>query len=374
MSGKQSENEKKHWRVENASGEKKSNGGKGNESGKQSETEKKHWRIENESGQMKGNGGKGIESGKQNQNEKKHWRIENESGQKTEKKSNEGKGNESGKTKSMKAKCFEGVKRVEDNRYLRKNELKEWKKKDLSEEQGKKTGLNGEGQQEENKIEEWEEEDWMKEEPEEEDWSKDQEEESVIGIERLYRVCNGKARARYVRVGKETGVLEGAWRGKWNRKQENPSPALDWIEGDQEEKHWIEEMVGRDEEYWINEEEEEKEEVWIGEKEEQETGGESLDTEIQKGTARVKMYAVDGCTGKGITSCKESDKAHSRIGNTDEPVWRVNELLSSLVINERKDINRSFTQSMNQGLQVIKTIQVNKLYGNSISNVITQLV
>ncbi|XP_023347479.1 uncharacterized protein LOC111716272 [Eurytemora carolleeae] len=216
--------------------------------------------------------------------------------------------------------------------------------------------LNGEGQQEENKIEKWEEEDWMKEEPEEEDWSKDQEEESVIGIERLYRVCYGKARARYVRVGKETGVLEGAWRGKWNRKQENPSPALDWIEGDQEENHWIEEMVGRDEEYWIKEVEEEKEEVWIGEKEEQETGGESLATE-SKGTAGLKIYAVDECTGKGITCCKESDKAHSRIRNTDEPVWRVNELLSSLVINERKYINRSFTQSMNQGLQVIKTIQ-----------------
>jgi len=206
--------------------------------------------------------------------------------------------------------------------------------------------LNGEGQQEENKIEKWEEEDWMKEEPEEEDWSKDQEEESVIGIERLYRVCYGKARAR-----------------------ENPSPALDWIEGDQEENHWIEEMVGRDEEYWIKEVEEEKEEVWIGEKEEQETGGESLATE-SKGTAGLKIYAVDECTGKGITCCKESDKAHSRIRNTDEPVWRVNELLSSLVINERKYINRSFTQSMNQGLQVIKTIQVNKLYGNSLSNVL----
>ena len=64
VSGKQSENEKKHWRVENESCEKKSDGGKGNEIGKQSETEKKHWRIENESGQKKSDEGKENEIGK----------------------------------------------------------------------------------------------------------------------------------------------------------------------------------------------------------------------------------------------------------------------------------------------------------------------
>ena len=74
------------------------------------------------------------------------------------------------------------------------------------------------------------------------------------------------------------------------------------------------------------------------------------------------MFAVDGWTEKGITSCKESVKAQRRIGKTDEPVQRVNELLSSFVITERKAMNRS----MNQGPQVSKNIQVSEFYGNSI--------
>ena len=302
-------------------------------------------------------------NGKKSESERKQRRNENERGQMESKR---GKGNESEKTKSTQAKCIVGVKRIRECGQVKakgrgiidmKDSLQEGKKKDLLEGTGRRSWKeNDEGQQEENKIEEWKEEDWMKEEPVEETWSRDQEEESGIGIERYYRVHNGKVRARYVRVGKEmaTGVLEGeAWREKWKRKQENPSPALDWIESDQEEDHWIEELEEQDEEHWIKDVEEEKEEL--------EAAEDSLNEE-SRGTVSVKMYAVDGWTGKGITSCKGSIKAQRRIGKTDEPVQRVNELLSSLVITDRKAMNRS----MNLGPQVSKNIQVSEFYENSI--------
>ena len=95
--------------------------------------------------------------------------------------------------------------------------------------------------------------------------------------------------------------------------------------------------------------------------EESEAAEESLNEE-SRGNVRVKMFAVDGWTEKGITTCKESVKAQRRIGKTDEPVQRVNELLSSFVITERKAMNRS----MNQGPQVSNNIQVSEFYGNSI--------